>query len=455
MPLLVGHVGATMLVGRLACKNLYSFRRLSSTIGYECSVYIDNERDVATVDKLLASAPQMKSIYVSGDRIGYHRVYETVTDASMTNETLNLSEYNIKHKLSKNHTNWKEELDVIHNIIDIKHLGSVILPINIEITENILDLIATRTEGTKLLLGIELSTEYIISNSHEDAIKHINRIMKQNRFGAISIAFNSFTSKKALSIYNHIKKTFPNIIINIVELLRAHPRKPGLLFIESGYKLGSKELKIDEKDTKLSVQSDMTQSVEDFKRSLDRCIHLEKQILAKLSNKGLTDKVNVNSFCWGNILGTAQSSILFPEEWGYVVDNTIMNELNNEKMKMDNIGTEYREWMSLYMPMAKYLFSSFLVLQNHRKYLLLVEICEAINSHHNRVIVTASGLPTYLRHIIAALIASDQDLVQVDLYTSFIDASPRDTPFPRYTQDEALVVIDIVKNLLESFGKTE
>ena len=457
VPLVSGHVDTAMKVGRLACKNLYSFCRLSSTIGYECSAYVDNERDVATIDKLLASAPQMKSIYVSGDRLGYHRIYETVIDASMTSDTLNLTEYKIKHKLSKNHASWKEELDVIHNIIDIKHLALVILPIDVEITENILDLIAARTEGTKVLLGIELSTEYIMSNSHENAMKDISHAMTQNRFGAISIAFNSFTSKKALLIHNYITKSFPNVRINIVELLRAHPRKPGLLFIESGYKLGSKEIKIDRKDTKLSIQSGMTQSLEDFKRSLDRCIHLEKQILAKLSSNGLTSKVNINSFCWGSILGTAQSSFLFPEEWGYVVDNSIMNELNNEKIKMDNIGTEYREWMSLYMPMAKYLFSSFLVLQNHRKYSLLVEICEAINIHHDRVIVDTADLPSYLHHIISTLVATDQDqgLTQVDVHTSFINSPPKDTSFPSYTMDEAFVVIDIVRNALDAYGRTE
>jgi len=441
-----------MSVARSVCKKLYKFRRFSCNIGYECSAYVDNERDVANIDKILVSMPQMKSFYVTGDRSGYHRVYETLIDATMTNDTINLNEYNIMHKLSKNSNNWKEEIDAIHEAINIKHLRSVILPINMDMPENILEFISTQSGGTNILLGIELSTEYITAHTLDDAIQAVNKAIKGGKLSTVSIAFNSFTSKKALSIYNHIRKTFPTIRINVVDLLRAHPRKPGLLFIESGYKLGSKEMKVDEKDTKVAVQSNITQSVEDFKRSLDRCIHLEKQVLTKLSNNGHTSKVNINSLCWGSILSKVQSDILFPEEWGYVVDHNIIDELNNEKVKLDNVGTEYREWMSLYLPMAKYLFSSFLVLQNYRKYFLLVEICDALNAHHNRVIVTASDLPSYLRHVITSLIQGGE---HVELYSSHMSPSPEEQQFPSYSSDEALAVIDIVRNILDLFGKVE
>jgi hypothetical protein len=122
-------------------------------------------------------------------------------------------------------------------------------------------------------------------------------------------------------------------------------------------------------------------SIEDFEMAIDRCVQAEKVLLKHLASiaKEKQPNVEVTSLCLAHVLVNTHDSFAYPEEWNYVVYNTIKSNFDNAALAMAGKGDkETREWLIVYRPMIKYLIASFRHLLQCRVAHLSEEVMEIL-----------------------------------------------------------------------------
>jgi hypothetical protein len=186
-------------------------------------------------------------------------------------------------------------------------------------------------------------------------------------------------------------------------------------------------------------------AVDDLKRSMDTCMHAEKQFLSKLlSSSGLQP----TSICFAHILLQTQNRILFPEEWIYIVNNQINPTLYNSIDILKKANKECHEWSLIYLPMVKYMIQSFRRFLEVRKGHVLNDICNDINSLSlEKKKISISELPLFIAHITSLLNAN-----QVMIPSNDIDIN---MSYDIKKKDDAYVIYNIIKNVLGKFSKNQ
>lgn len=257
-------------------------------------------------------------------------------------------------------------------------------------------------------VGLDFDTKFFA----EKSIEEIEQILKSldfplkndtsstytnaNPVQIITVSANSLTMKHAKIVAQWAKKRGMTVVVT--ETLRTHPTRPGQLsssyeyqiphIISSSVGIVEDHVVKEGKDPVVLPKGNyealrvrnaaILNATEDFKMAMDRCLQAEKVFLKKFASASKPLNLEVTSLCLAHVLANTHSSFAYPEEWNYVVHNTIQPKFDSAAVEITSKGEkEEREWLIVYRPMIKYIIASFRNLLQCRVAHLSQEVVEA------------------------------------------------------------------------------
>jgi hypothetical protein len=365
------------------------------------------------------------------------KVYELLVD--LVNEDININDFYLGHKLNaikpssanNDNTKWVDNVISINDILkptkrSIDYVSIPFVHNNDNDINKCVSIINDINSGIEV--GIDINTEYILKNNNVvNILDNSYNSNKLNGVKLLSVSTNFMTSTTANDIITWANtkgiKTISTDVLNIF------PQRPGIL-------TASKQVILP------NGQCDEQQkAVDDLKKSMDTCMHAEKQFMSKLlSSSGL----NPTSICFAHILLQTQNKILYPEEWIYIVNNQINPTLSTSIDILKKANRECHEWSLIYLPMAKYMIQSFRRFLEVRKAHVLNDICKEINSLSLEREISISELPIFLAHTTSLLNANLVMIPNNDFDFNNISYNLK-------KKEDAYVIYNIVKKILEKF----
>ena len=179
-------------------------------------------------------------------------------------------------------------------------------------------------------IGIDMPTFYIHRHSVEDILSRFDQVHQSNvPVGLITLATNAFTYQHIPRLIQHFKTK--NIPCVATEVYRAHPIKPGVIL----------PVITDAMHTPIS------DAIADLNQTLNTCIDLENQYLAKVTKTSHLPLLNnifmlyflyqfansidipVTDVCVGHVLVQNMPTFHFPEEFSYIQDTQVIKQAVN------------------------------------------------------------------------------------------------------------------------------
>ena len=383
----------------------YSGTSAPSSIGYECAAFADRDYDLSLLERSVRHGTCTLVVEKSraADAV---RTYDLLMDLASSDD-VDLQRLSVVHVLAAASTGSEadvaKEVDAVRSALRSKPLTAVLVPIGG--TADVLAAAAAATAGTGTVVGLDLPTEWLAAATTDDVDKFLATLSSSNDIrngcGMLSVATNAFTHRHAARVFAWARAAgVPTIA---TELLRCHPRRPGLLSVAGGrQKLthldptaegftmnrGSGTATPTNISTgNINSGSDSPShaqlaAVEAVKHALNACVHAEKQFLERFQQDAAAG-VDAQAVCWGHILSHTQHTILYPEEWDYFHAQQVQPRLSAALERLKSQGRAQHEWTLLYGPLAKHLFASFAATLEARRLALCAD------THH--ALLAASG----------------------------------------------------------------
>lgn len=428
----------------------YVIRQVNyTTVGYECTPFADISRDANFVETAISNG--VRTFITSGSSnddstVGYEKIHELLSDLTITDDNFHLKDCFIGHRLTSDENDWGDSIKNLYkygkslNFITIQPPSTPTDNFNhrIDRVEEIVQQYSNAKHKNKSIsssaansndsdrsdgpvIGVDITTEYIMQSNENDIINIIRN--SSNRIGIVTVATNCFTKRAAFNIIKAAKDR--QIITVSTDVLRSHPKKPAYFSMYSGHSLGSGAFVGNMKSDK-DINSLIQTSLDDFKKNLGRCVHLEKEYMSKLHNvkndADGQDFVPLTDICWAHVLSSTlnNGSIDFPEEFHYLLQKQVRLSLIpfflithtlysytyhreiilylqiNVKLEvtvdvLNKKSKEHSEWLSVYQPLVKMLFASYLRFYQAKKTMMLHDISKIIGASSVNDLPTSIG----------------------------------------------------------------
>jgi hypothetical protein len=150
-----------------------------------------------------------------------------------------------------------------------------------------------------------------------------------------------------------------------------------------------------------SLQYALTAAVANFKMAMDRCMHMEKKFLQNIAPG--VEEVSPTDVCLAHVLTKTQESFRGPEEWEYILKNSVEPKLETALNVLRSKDKESSEFATLYSALSRHLFSVFLHLHQVRRLQMCSEVseelrnivqCDGGSSAHIYALLEATALNT-------------------------------------------------------------
>jgi hypothetical protein len=403
------------------------YRKFSSfssyALGFESSPLLSIEADSSILEKSIRGGCRniyTRSVVLKGEAgLDISKTvapYELLADLHGMDE-IDLQHFHIGHCLSiPNQDNWTMEIKHIDKLLRNKPLDFV--NVNVSDVAHLCDdarrqelslhlsslrsLLHTFTNMKVTKVGIHFDTQSLFEASYNEMDLLIQNLSSID-IHSIAVATNAFTYNNASQIYSWIQdqeqqkagNSHENLIVIACEANRAHHRRPALIGLPLNYTpivLNRQQQQNSSGDEKEQAIEDtissktMKQHAEDLKLDLDRCIHMEKQYIAKLvhdvtehykEEKGEAT-VPVTDLCMGHVLLKTESSIQSIEEWQYLRQEQITPQLEKAMENVKRASLNCQEWVSLYRGIVRHLHSTFTKLLQSRKLFLSCDVLHSV-----------------------------------------------------------------------------
>jgi len=286
----------------------------------------------------------------------------------------------------------EQELAAVRSALRSKALHAVLVPVGQWQKDT--GTMAATAAGPGTAVGLDLPTEWLAAATTDDVDKLL-ATLGSGSVGLLSVATNAFTHRHAARVFAWA--TAAGVPTVATELLRCHPRRPGLLSVAGGrQKLTHLDPTAEgftmnrtpgaaaaAPSSSASTGDDgashaQVAAVEAVKHALNACVHAEKQFLERFQQDAAG--VDSQAVCWGHILSHTQHTILYPEEWDYVYTQQVQPRLSDALDRLKSQGRAQHEWTLLYGPLAKHLFASFTAALEARRLALCADTHAALRS---------------------------------------------------------------------------
>ena len=440
-----------------------------SSISYELSKHsglgADQVMEAALLERAVRS--NVRTIITNDVGVSSH-VYELLADLTAT-EDVDFSTYLFGHRIFKRSSVKKDGDNVITADDCIKEVGSInkmlekcsldknrlkqldfiTLPPNLYHES---DIPHFKLLGTQLIVGMDFTTDYILESSEEAIIDEVKRL--SDGVKVITIATNFMTIMKASKVIAFAKQC--NAIVVSTETLRIHSKRPGLLSVISGCPSHHNIRKITQYNTPEGVSAALRTSVDNLRRSMDSCMHVEKIYLDRL--QGLAPNVKKTSLCLAHVLVQAQKNIQFPEEFNFIINSQLEPNLLAAIEEMKKANKETSSWTTLYTPMSRHLMSAFHDYLQLRKYSLCFDVSRQLN-------VSLNYLQVYQNACNINVFSNKVTAENIELILLFLSHFGTKTDYVTFTSAEVHLTKEIHRffdsklrddiNTLDSFAHIE
>ena len=385
----------------------------TTRIGFETSPLMNIDTESSLLEKSIRLG--CKTVFIRsgiGTNSDYIQNYELLSDLASTDE-INIDDFLLGHSFSMNSDAKNGESSSMNDSVnkhdlgmfwvkEMNRIGKTLRKKSIDfITISLPDISYIIHEESKkefivqlkilcgflndnesnTRIGIDFSTDLLVNASNEDisnilsAIEYIsdelnNSITRKdggNSIDCFSIASNCFTQSQAKQIRKWVDERysrqneiheFDSPLVIATSVLNTHYKRPALLVPPIKLKaINDTSSSIKEREDGNNINLIMKEAVEDFQRSMDRCMHLEKQYMEKLQADIGTDIV-LTDLCWGHVLMQAQGRINSSEEWEYLLSSQIEPKLEKSLEALRSKNKSCSEWSTLYSGMSRYLFAT-------------------------------------------------------------------------------------------------
>eukprot|EP01041_Mallomonas_annulata_P011222 gene11222-23461_t len=349
-----------------------------SYYGFSCSLYSDPELEDITLEKSIRQGTRL--FIGQSSRL---EAYDSLCDI-LASEEIPVNDFIIGHKFTsiRDIDKCTKEIESVHSSLRSKSLDFITIPwelstnptatdnnnqINLTNIQSIKNIITQNPhpKNNEIKIGFDFSTETLLAMTPihiSNTLSQLTSLHMSHSIGILSLATNSFTAPNASQLIAWSNES--KCISMATDTLRAHSTRPGSLC--STIK-GFSPPKIQD-------------SVNQLQKSLDHCIHIEKQYLEKLKDA----TVDSRKVCWAHILASTQDTILFPEEWAYIRRTQIEPKWVDGKDKLSKVSKAHSEWVQLHTPLVRHLFSTFENVLQARKESLLDTVIVSLSGNQDQ-----------------------------------------------------------------------
>ena len=360
-------------------------------VGYECAAFVDRDYDLSLLERSVRGGTCTLVVEKSraADAV---RTYDLLTDLAASDD-VDLQRLAVVHVLAAGSADAVEqELAAVRSALRSKALHAVLVPVGQWQKDT--GTMAATAAGAGTAVGLDLPTEWLAAATTDDVDKLL-ATLGSGSVGMLSVATNAFTHRHAARVFAWA--TAAGVPTVATELLRCHPRRPGLLSVAGGrQKLTHLDPTAEgftmnrtpgaaavAPSSSASTGDDgashaQVAAVEAVKHALNACVHAEKQFLERFQQDAAG--VDSQAVCWGHILSHTQHTILYPEEWDYVYTQQVQPRLSDALDRLKSQGRAQHEWTLLYGPLAKHLFASFTAALETRRLALCADTHAALRS---------------------------------------------------------------------------
>ncbi len=357
----------------------------------------DIETDSALLEKSIRQGCSTVMVHSRPHDEGHRQIYELLGDLAGLEE-IDLENFSIGHCINTTsdvNSSMKELIDMC-KLLPTKKLDFVCmtLPHDVVSDAELRDQFLKDVESVRKEMMLDTSCmglhipSSLLADISQDRLESLQSFVEnsEDSFGRYALATNYFTHSAVSSLRDSITNMSQKSIVMACDVLRLHKQRPGLLNLPAKFSIHHNTMKMasmsgngpekTQNTSDSSLQQELTNSIDNFKMAMDRCVHVERKYMQNIAPTAT--EIAITDVCWAHVLSQTQESFRGPEEWEYALKHSIEPKLEDALNALRKQSKEASEFTTLYSALSKHLFSVFLHLHQVRRLQMCTEVVEKL-----------------------------------------------------------------------------